>query len=238
MTRPVAGEKGGHDDPSPNPLGPHQSSAPKRRRTSDGRRRNPLDADLPRVPRDACEAAAAGLLAISVSARDRRIVDPPDDEPFVRARRCAGLGSVRCRTRSCRSTASARSASIAQEAKPSVLIVPGVLSAGSTSRRWATDIASKDTTRHARHFVHGRRTDSRGVIRRHSAARRTDAAWIPSIRWLFYTSGSTADPEGRASDRQQRSWATGKGMAECPGPHARRSQWVFRLPVHAHRRDR
>jgi acyl-CoA synthetase (AMP-forming)/AMP-acid ligase II len=96
---------------------------------------------------------------------------------------------------------------IAQEAKPSLLIVPGVFR-GFDFEAMGKDIASK--------VDHDLET-----VVFDGPLPQGDPSTLPpaptdgdAVRWLFYTSGSTADPKG-ARHTDDTIMATGRGMAEC-----------------------
>jgi cyclohexanecarboxylate-CoA ligase len=99
---------------------------------------------------------------------------------------------------------------IAREAKPDLLIVPGVFR-GFDFEAMGNDIASKHPT--------GK--DGMRVVVFDGPLAQGDPSTLPpapsdgdAVRWLFYTSGSTADPKG-AQHTDNTIMATGRGMAEC-----------------------
>ena len=165
----------------------------------------------------------------------RRLVAAADVARVDGARRRALAASARCRTRCCRSTASARSASSPARPGPSCSSCPSV---------WR----GFDYEAMAREIAGGARRASRcssatgrcpRATRRRCPRRRRPPAIRPTlpVRWLFYTSGTTADPKGaQHTDRTidavgDRAWASGSSVG-------RRRPQRAGVPVHPHRRHR
>jgi cyclohexanecarboxylate-CoA ligase len=91
---------------------------------------------------------------------------------------------------------------IAQEAKPQLLIVPGVW------RGFDFVQMAKDAAPNVDLLV------CEGPIPTGDTSTLRPATPSDEIRWLFYTSGSTADPKG-AQHTDQTIMATARGMADC-----------------------
>ena len=152
-----------------------------------------------------------------------------------RARRRARRASARCRTRCCRSTASARSASSPSQTGAKLLIVPSARGGASTTRRWPRDDRGGHAA--ASRCSSSTRTCPRATRRRCPAPPVPTAESRPTVRALgLLHVGHHRRPEGRAPHRQD-------------GRRRRRTRWTGAgddrrgpqrdgVPVHAHRRDR
>ena len=181
--------------------------------------------------RDAAERAAAGFAERGVSGRRRRVLAAAHVDRVAGPRRRAvpprrgaepdpaDLPRARGRLRH---PAGRRQAAASCPA----------CGAASTTRRWPSAIAAENGGR-------GGRSSSRPArcpraTRRRSRRPPTPAADEPPVRWLFYTSGTTADPKGaRHTDATIMADGTRHGRApRLRAPTTERA----RVPVHPHRR--
>ena len=122
-----------------------------------------------------------------------RVVAAPDLDRVARARRCARRASARCRTRCCRSTASARSAS-----SPSRPARTSSSSRRSGGLRLRGDGAGRSSAGSRRSRCSSVDSDLPEGDPRRCRRRRPRPAnrRRRAVRWVFYTSGTTADPKG------------------------------------------
>ena len=156
------------------------------------------------------------------------LVAAPDVDRVVRARRRARAGSARCRTRSCPIYREREVGFVARQTGARFLIVPGEWR-GFDYEAMALSIA-KDTP-------------GLEVLVANRGLPQDDPDRLPpppddpdAIRWVFYTSGTTADPKG-AKHTDPGVWASAYAMVLAFELDTRRPPRA-RLPVHAHRRAR
>jgi cyclohexanecarboxylate-CoA ligase len=153
--------------------------------------------------REACEAAAAGLFDKDV--REGSIVSwilPTTNHAFVLVGALSRLGAIQnpilpiYREREV--------GFIAKEAKPQLLIVPG------TYRGFDFEAMARSVAPGVDVLV------CEGPVPTGDPSNLPPPPTDTPVRWLFYTSGSTADPKG-AQHTDATIMATGRGMAECLG---------------------
>ena len=147
-----------------------------------------------RVPRRCASAPRPGSHALGVGDGHERLVAAARRG---RSRRCSSArcaGSARSRTRCCRSTATARSSFIAKQTQ--------LQAARSRRRRGTTSTTRRSPSRSRARTTACTRsspttTTPKAIPRR--CRRRPRSTTIPAqdpVRWIFYTSGTTADPKG------------------------------------------
>ena len=194
-------------------------------------------AELPRPGRcgwrPGCASGSASARATSSRGSCR-----PGSSRWCSSARCAG--SVRCRTRCCRSTATARCGSSSARRGAVLLVVPS---------EWQ----GFDFGAHGRRDRRGRsRSADAGVRPKLDAGDRSalpegDPSTLPPppapiadpgaapVRWVFYTSGTTADPKGARHTDRHGAGRRRSRMIDRPRDHRRRPRRAG-VPVHPHRR--
>ena len=196
-------------------MGAHRAAGGRVARRRDGGRRGRVAPLTFGEYRDQVERVAAGLAAHGHRRGRRRVLAAAH---LVRVApcwwpRCPASG--RSRTRSCPSTAAARSASSPARPAAKLLIVPADvrwlrLRGHGHRDRTPTATASRSWS------STDRATTTCPKVTRPTCRRRAeppdDPADLP-VRWLFYTSGTTADPKG-AKHTDASVAAIAKGMGE------------------------
>ena len=188
------------------------------------------DHDVRAVPRPA-SARGRGSARARCGRGYERVVAAPDVDGVGGARRRAVPASARSRTRCCRSTATARSRSS-----------PSRRTASCSSRRrcGTTSTTPRSPSRsRARTTACTRSSPITGTPRatRRRFRRRPRCIDDPAadpVRWIFYTSGTTADAEGRAAHRPL--GARRRDRLRGEDARGRRRHRARRVPVHARRR--